>query len=186
MRTFRDVEAEYGLKEFLDSPNGTLYFRPNAYTARITPVIVRKFYRDWPPTLVGPFVTLINVMANWIERHPELSQYVRVELPLEVGTDFVMRRHFRYVTSTRSYRDDEDPPDPPDELVAMRQVFGELAANARGEREKLIVRVLGHSIIEPNDKTYFEGDEGRFIIVDPKPNLSELVYWSELEKESVW
>src|SRR5436305_923928 len=109
MRQFTDIAAELGLKKYLDSPFGTLYFIPFAVGA--PSIVVRRFDGEWPPELAAPYAELIRAAQRWIERHPGLARLVRVEQPVEVGSDFVARKHHRYHVSTDAYVDWENPPE---------------------------------------------------------------------------
>jgi hypothetical protein len=181
MRSFVEITNQYRLKEFLESPSGTMYFNPDAYQiGGGTPIIVRRFNRQWPAALVGPYVDMTQEAQEWIARHPDLARVVRVEQPIEVGQDFVMRRHYSYYVSTRSYIEDDDPPKEPRELQLMRMHFGKARSTYANERDQLIATVLSRSILEPTGKTFFLSGEGRFVVLDLKPTSDELEHWAGL------
>lgn len=178
MRLFTEIEKDWQVWEFLDVPEGTLYFsdaaagRPN--------VIVRHFDGTLPATQVSDFADITRAAQAWLERHAPLSRLVRVEQPFEVGKDYVARPHHVYYTSTSSYVLDEDPPDPPEELAELRERFRTVAAGASTPQDKLLVSLLSRSIVEPSGKTFFKGREGRFVIVELKLTPEDLAEWRSL------
>src|SRR5204862_6903125 len=110
------------------------------------------------PELFAAYVDLVRATSAWLLENPRLAELVRVEQPMELGTDFVARPHHTYYTSTDAYTRAEDPPRPPAELAEMRSllraVFGEPPADAR---EAIVRRVLARSLLEPSGKTYYAG-----------------------------
>jgi hypothetical protein len=180
MRHFTDVVAAYGLKEFVQNPFGTTYFRPDAYDRHELPLIVRHADGELSRELVPPYIDLWGAAQEWIDSHPELAKFVRLQAPLEVGHDFVARQHHVFTTSTASYADSEDPPEPPPELALMRAAFTAVSNRALDDRARLIVALLSRSIIEPSSKTFFKGKEGRFIILEPRLTRSDIERWREL------
>jgi hypothetical protein len=178
MRAFTDVAAEHTLQKFLDSPFGTLYFVP--YARGAPSLVVRRFDGEWPPALAGSYADLMRGAQQWIERHPDLARLVQVEQPLEVGRDFVARKHLRFHVPTTAYVNWDDPPEPPAELEAMRAAFRAARRDAADERDQLIAAILARSILEPSGKTFFLPDEQQFIIAEPKPTRGEIERWAEL------
>jgi hypothetical protein len=183
MREFADIQRDLGLKKFLDSPLGTLYFVPFAPGA--PRVIVRHFDSELPPTLVEPFADLVRAAQQWIEHRPELARLVRVEQPVEVGGDFVARKHHTYYTSTDAYVEWEDPPEPPEEFEQMRSAFRAAVGESADPKDAIIETVLARSLLEPTGKTYFgESDknesEGQFIVVEPKLTREDVERWAAL------
>lgn len=178
MRDFVDIQQALGLKKFLGSPLGTLYFVPVAPDA--PRLMVRHFDRELPVALVEPFAELMRTAQEWIERHPALSRLVRVEQPIEVGRDFIARTHHTYYTSTDAYVDWEDPPEPPEELEQMRSAFRAAVGRSADPRDAIIEAVLARSLLEPTGKTFFDEEEGRFIVVEPKPAREDLERWAAL------
>jgi hypothetical protein len=183
MREFAAIQRELGLKKFLDSSLGTLYFVPFAPGA--PRVIVRHFDSEIPPTLVKPFADLVRAAQQWIEHRPELARLVRVEQPIEVGRDFIARKHHTYYTSTAAYEDWEDPPAPPEELEQMRHTFRTAMGRSVDPRDAIIEAVLKRSLLEPTGKTYFgtsdkSESEGQFIVVEPKLTHEDVERWAAL------
>src|SRR5215510_5897210 len=153
MRNFAEIFHTAGLKKFLESRSGTLYFDAE----RPTPtMIVRYFDRDLPPSLVRPFAELNAAAQRWLAAHPEVARYVRLEPPIEIGEDFVARPHHVYYQSLRSYDepDEDDPVDPPDELAAMRPAVRAALGHPKDEREQIVEAVLARSLLGPTGKTY--------------------------------
>jgi hypothetical protein len=178
MRRFSDIRRALGLEEYLWSSLGTLYFNPGA--KRDSRLIVRHFDRELPVVLVGPFADFIQEAQQWVEQHPALEKLVRVEQPVEVGSDFIARRHHAYHTDISHYTGGEDAPEAPQELAQMRAAFRTVMEGAKGPREALIATVLARSLLEANGKTYFNNDEGRFIVVEPKPTPEDIQRWARL------
>lgn len=179
MRDFSDIQHELGLKLFLESGNGNLYFVPASPGA--PRVIVRRFDRDLPPALIPAYVDLLAAAQAWIEDDPELSALVRVERPREVGRDFIARPH-HIGNSLNSFLDtdpEDDPPEPPDELAPMQARFRARAEAASGPREALLTSILARSLIEPTAKTVYSYRGLPFIVVDLKPTRAELERWGE-------
>ncbi len=179
MREFSDIRDQLGLKKFLDSPMGTLYFVP--YAPGKPRVIVRHFDSQLPVSLVAPFASMTKAAHDWLSRRPDLAGKARVVLPDEVGRDFIAREHFTYYTSTESYELDEEdmPPDPPAALFEMREAFSEACGRSDGAIDAIIESVLARSLIEPTGKTFYNESEGLFIIVELKPTRDELERWSQ-------
>jgi hypothetical protein len=177
MRTFSELATVYNLREFLASPNGTLYFNPGAHVSSETSLVVRRFNCDLPTDLVQAYAHLTLAAQQWLDSHPDIAALVRIEQPLEIGRDFIARRHHVYQTSIRSY-DDIDGPLPPSELWELQERFCRNARNTITRPDHLIIIALARSILEPSGKTFFDDSEERFIIVDLKLEKEELEWWA--------
>jgi len=180
MRAFADIERELGLKKFIDSANGTLYCVPPARGA--PRVIVRRFDRQLPPSLVPAYAELLAAAQAWIERDPELAQLVRVEQPREIGADFIARTHFNATALAAFLETDpeEDPPDPPPELAGMQGRFRLRADGTSDPRDRLVTTTLARSVLEPTRKTFYDHGAEQFVIADLKPTRDELDRWRDL------
>lgn len=181
MRKFTEIQHELGLKKFLASPLGTLYFVP--FAPGFPRVMVRHFDNELTSTLVKPFAELVQASQNWLERRPELARLVKVEQPIEVGHDFIARPYHMYYTSTDAYVDWEDPPEPPEELEKMRSALRAEIGQSDDPRDAIIEAVLARSLLKPTGKTYF-GDDDQFIVVEPKVTREDLECWSALQSSS--
>lgn len=180
MREFVEIQQDLGLKFFLESDNGNLYFVPIAPDA--ARLLVRRFDRNLAPALIPAYVDLLSAAQRWIESDPDLSGLVRVEQPNEIGRDFIARQH-HLGDSLRSFLDtdpEDNPPEPPDELALMQTRFRERAKAAGDVREALLVSILACSIVEPSAKTLYSYRESRFVVVDLKPTRADLERWVEL------
>ena len=180
MREFADIECQLQLMKFTDSASGTLYCVPVSPGA--PRLIVRHFDRALPPSLVIAYARLITDAAAWVGADPELANLVRVEQPTEIGSDFIARRHVN-ATSLDAFLEtypEEDPPEPPPELSRMQTRFRERAKLASSAREALLVSILGHSILERSQKTFYDADVEQFVIADPRPTPDELERWNDL------
>ena len=178
MREFSNIQIELGLKKFLESPLGTLYFVP--FTPGGARVMVRHFDKSLPTTLVKPFADLIQAVHQWVENREMLADLVKVERPIEVGKDFVARKHYSYYTSTSTYVDAEYPPEPPEELEQMRSILRAEIGQSDDPKDAIIEVILARSLLEPTGKTYFNEIEGRFIIVEPKLTREDVEGWATL------
>jgi hypothetical protein len=175
MRTFENISKELGLKKFVFSETGTLYFVP---AGEGTPrVIVRYFNGTIPAADVMAFARLILALGKWVELRPELARFVRIEQPIEVGYDFIARPHHTYYNSIYSYSQQEDPPEPPEELEEMQAIFRRMIGKTSDPAERIIEEILSRSLLEPTSKTYFSDEEGKFIVVDPKITREDLERW---------
>lgn len=177
MREFAEIRAELDLHKFLESPLGT------QYSSQFKPphpfVIVRHFDANLSPEEIVPYVELLRAAHDWVVRRPELARFVQIELPIEVGRDFVARKRHVYYTSTRSYTEDEpSAPEPPPELAQMRAVFLGLAGKSANPRDGIVERVLARSLLEDSGKTY-EGESG-FVVVEPKLTVEDVRRWMAL------
>jgi hypothetical protein len=171
MRTFAEIAQTAGLKKFLESAAGTLYFDAQGPAPTM---IVRHFDRDLAPALVRPFAELTVAAQRWVEAHPAVAQWVRVEPPIEVGEDFIARPHHVYYQSLRSYDepDEDDPIEAPEELAPMRAAVRAALGRPASEHEQIVEAVLARSLLAATGKTYIDRDQ--FIVVEPTPTRSEL------------
>jgi hypothetical protein len=176
MRDFAEVRNEFNLKRAVESPLGTVY----SMASKLGPfVCVRHFDRELGPEFVPAYVDLTQAAHDWIESHPELKALVRIELPVEAGLDFVMRRWHVYYTSTSSYMWDEPwAPEPPPELEPMRAAFRAAVGKSGRPQDELLETILSRSLLEPSGKTY-ESESG-FVVVELKPLPEEVKQWARL------
>lgn len=198
MRSFADIQRDLGLVPYGDSSLARVSASPSH--ERGQRVLVRHFDRDVPPALIPAWVDLTAAAAAWITADPVLARAVRVEEPMERGTDFVASRHI-IGTSLRKYverkpwppperdprdadelADDEPPPqpEPPDALPVMLEHFRRRAGTARSPREQLLVQLLSRAILEPASATIYDFSEDRFVITELEPTRAELERWAEL------
>jgi hypothetical protein len=181
MREFKDIYRDAGLKKFLESSLGTLYAVPvTRENPRPRRLMVRHFDSKLPVALVGTFADLVRATQSWVERHPQLERLVRVLQPIEVGKDFIAREYLVYYTSTSTYVESEDPPEPPPELEEMRDIFRGIIGTSADPKDVIIESVLARSLLEPSAKTVFTEDEGKFLVIEPKPTREELERWAAL------
>lgn len=198
MRAFGDIQHELGLVPYGDSPLGRVSASPSH--ERGERVLVRHFDRDLPPALIPAWVDLLAAAGAWIAEDPALARAVRVEQPVERGTDFVASRHV-IGTSLRKYvehrpwppperdprdvddlADDEPPPlpEPPPELAVMQEQLRRRAAAPRSPREQLLIELLRRAILEPASATIYDFSEDRFVITELEPTRAELERWAQL------
>lgn len=180
MREFADIERELQLMKFTDSANGTLYCVPVSPGA--PRLIVRRFDRELPRTLVSAYARMLADAAAWIAADPELAKLVRIEQPTEIGSDYIARHHMN-ATSLDAFLEtdpEEDSPEPPPELPRMQARFRERSKLARSAREALLVSVLARSILERSQKTFYDFEDEQFVIADLTLTRNELERWNAL------
>lgn len=179
MRSFSEIERDLGLVRFAASPLGTLYFVPSSSDG--PKLMVRRFDSAAGPEFVTPYAQVAEFAQLWLDERAHLGRLVRVEQPVETGSDFLARKFYVYYVSTNSYLA-PDPPEVPEELEEMRSLFREEAGRSDDPRDELVERVLARSILEPNSKTVpdqpQDGSAGvQFVIIDPKLTLPDLKEW---------
>jgi hypothetical protein len=175
LRDFATMQSDEGLETFTESDAGTLYFVPPARGTALR--LVRRFDGALPSRLVEAYAGLVRACQDWIERDRELAGLVRVDQPVEVGRDFVARPHRLYHVSLRTYA--RGTVDEPPELARLRQRFAQLAARAAGADDEIVVATLGPSILDATAKTFWEPDEERFVVVEPKVTRELLERWAQ-------
>jgi hypothetical protein len=175
MGDFASLERRLGLKKFLGSRLGTLYFVP--YTPVGQRVIVRRFDAELPPELTAAYAELVSAVQRWVEQHPEVDALARIVEPINVGDDYLMRPHHTYGVSTDRYQDEEDPIEPP---VQWHQLIAAVRAVPRSVegRDGVVDGVIRRTLTEPNGKVYFNEIEGRFVVVDPKISADDVRHWA--------
>jgi len=180
VRNFQAITRQYELKKFLDSPQGTLYFVP--FAPGLPHLLVRHFDGNWSRALIGPFVDFIGTTQRWIEAHHALQSLVRIDQPLEVGCDFIARRHHYYHVSLSSY--DSGKVEPPPQLASLRECLRTALTTPGEGRIAVIHTVLSRSILEPTDKTFWKSVEQRFVVVEPSMTTGELEKWARFTRPS--
>lgn len=174
MTRFAAVEQHLALKKYLASPLGTLYFNAAAR------IIVRRFDGALPPKTRAAFTDLIAAAQTWIERHPRVAALARVQQPAETGDDYVAWPLFPY-TPTGNYYDLDAPVDPPAEWARLFSAVGEAPPPA-DPRDVIVANVVRRSLLEPNGKTYFDAQEGRFVVVEPRFTADDVRSWADLDE----
>ena len=109
---------------------------------------------------------------------------MKIEEPLEIGTDYVVLPFHVYTTSTRSYVQQENPPEVPEELDKMRNAFRRVIGRSKDAKEIVIEGILARSLLKPNGKTYLAADGGPFIVVEPQLKPEDVRQWAALDKPS--
>jgi hypothetical protein len=175
VRYFLEIEEELGLKKFLESKLGTLYFVPSSPGSQR--VIVRRFDNLLSPEYVNAFAEMLRACQQWVESSSSLNQFVRVEQLLEVGADFISRTHHTYFASTDSYAEEHNPPEEPPELEQMRSIARSLVMDTSDHNLRIIRSVMARSLIEPSTKTYLSDDEMKFIVVEPEFCVDDVKSW---------
>jgi len=97
---------------------------------------------------------IVNACQLWVAASSILNRCVRVELPLEVGSNFVARTHFTCYVSTDSYTLDEFSDEPPNELAELRTEVNRLKQIPADTRMKIIHSIMFRSSLEPTAKAF--------------------------------
>ena len=99
-----------------------------------------------------------------------------------IGCDYIARRHVNATSLDASLETDEeeDPPKPPSELSRMQTRFRELTTRTGTPREALLTTILGRSILEPSQKTFYDPAAEQFVIADLRPTRGELERWNSV------
>lgn len=178
MRDFHELQAQRGLRRFLASDAGALYLDPDA--TGDDRLLVRRFDGTIPPALTAAYADLVHAVEDWVMTRPAVARWVRVELPVEVGRDFITRPHVIYHVSTATYGELDAPPEPP-ELATMRAVVrGELEAAGADPRENVLARVITASLLEPSGRTTYDEFAEEFLVVEPKIDALDCREWHDL------
>jgi len=90
-------------------------------------------------------------------------------LPIEVGVDFVARKHHTYYVSN-------DPP----ELAPMRAEVRRLLKITSDPKTEIVKSTMSRSLLEPTTKTFFECAEMKFVVVEPRVAAEDVRRWSRL------
>ncbi len=180
MRNFDDIRREPGLKKYSDSPLGTMYMVLDS--RGVARLIIRHFDRDLSPDLAKSFVDLLHAAQEWIARHPSVATSVIVVQPAEVGSDFVARP-FHIYSSTKAYVDWDDPPEVPPELEQVRQALRREMGTSTDSRDTIVETVLARSLLEPASGTYFNEDDGQFIVVELALTPDDVKLWHAVTSE---
>ncbi|SUS07348.1 hypothetical protein DF3PB_4190003 [uncultured Defluviicoccus sp.] len=178
MRDFAHLQNAANLIKFSDSVLGTLYLHLD--DRGLPKAIIRHFDRDISTSLVQAFANFIQAASSWIAHRPELAHLIHVELPSDVGRDFVALPYHIYHASTDAYIDWEDPPDMPPELEQMRGAFRAAIGRSTDPRDRIIEAVLSRNLLEPTGKTYYNEVKKKFIVVEPKITLNDIECWAAL------
>lgn len=180
MRRFVERAPELGVSKWVDSPVGTLYL--NLDENAVDHSVVRHFDGAVPPDLVPAYVDLVRALDAWVRSRPDLDRLVRIELPTEVGLDYVVRPHHVYWTSTASYHE-PNPVKRPRELKWMRGAVRDAVEHADGPRDAIIARVVKRSLLEPTYKTYFAEHLEKFVVVDPRTEPDDVFEWAAIAQQ---
>lgn len=61
----------------------------------------------------------------------------------------------------------------------MRKIVRESMSGLGGAKGKIIEKIMKRSLLEPATKTYFNSDEMKFIVVEPRFLVSEVEAWGK-------
>ena len=142
---------------------------------RLEKVVIRHFNK---PELIPVFVELYTAILDYIREDNILNQYVSMPELIEIGEDYIIRRFYVYITSISNYMDkeDEDYVEPPELFEEMREAISHKLDEASG-KEVIIKQILRKSLLEPTGKTICNNRINKFIIVEPKISIKNLLDW---------
>lgn len=169
MRIFEDVLAEKKLVKFLASSVGMLFYGD----AGGDRVIVRKFSCAKDALI---YVSISSFFFDWVRSGVVVPAHVAFQPYLEVGKDFIMRRHGIY-TSTSELLDEESTVEIPDEYRrALSVVEGSLSGALYGN-QSVIENVVRNSVLLPTGKTCYDFSSGKILVFEPKITLDDMNKW---------
>lgn len=179
MLVFSNLSKRMSLEEYLDGSLCTLYVSPS--DPQEPEYLVRHFDQQLGPNDVQPFVDIIAEVGKWVDERSELSSMVRIEAPIEVGNDYIIRRFHTYTTPVYAYQEWEIPPRAPMELERMYSILANLTGNPKNIKEEVTERVLTNSLVgSETGKTYFHDYARCFIVVEPRITLEDIREWNSL------
>lgn len=175
---FADVASRLGLKRFLTSTPGTLYFQPADLS--VNRLLYRAFETQ-PPDFAGTYAEIAAAVVAWVAARPRLAELIEIIPPAQVGPDYIARPHHTYYVSTATYAHSEDGVPAPAELAEMRErLAADLAEIAPGIRSQVIARVLGRTLLEPSGRVYFDDLRGLFVVMEPKITSGDVADWQAI------
>ena len=178
-RFFKELQKELNLKRFLGSELGTLYFVP--HSSGKEDVIVRHFDQKLQPQMIRSYSDIVNSVSNWVDENQSLNKIVRVEKIKEFGHDYTLRQHYVYYVSLVDYYDQEQSIPIPEQLSHMQSILNQELNQKGDEGHKLniIKKVLKNSLHKKKKKTFFDGKEDKFIVVEPKILVEDVIDWQK-------
>ena len=183
MKNFKELNKELTLiKSSMDSLLGTKYIDSNL--PRDEMIVVSHLDSDLAIEFFPVYLSLYAAIINWINSNPIVREYVFMPELVEVGEDYMTRRFYVYYVSIRNYFADEDEDEegyiePPELFEKMISAVSKELDDMEG-KEGVIRRILTRSLLEPTGKTIFSNRIDKFIIVEPKLLLANLIQWKAL------
>ncbi|NHZ82060.1 hypothetical protein F2P44_22675 [Massilia sp. CCM 8695] len=171
MRTFKEISQERVLIEYMPSGIGDMYYSADQ-TGRF---IIRKFASE---EIANIYMEILYSFNNWINDRKEIRALVEAGLPVEIGTNFVMRPHQIY-TSTSQLRDEESDVILPDDFFNNLRLIKAAITGVGDPRKMVIENIIRNTLIEPTGKTYFDFSENKFGVAEPKISPIDMKRWSE-------
>lgn len=173
--SFGDVASRLGLKRFLTSTPGTLYFDPT-YLG-VNRLLYRAFESE-PSGFAGTYAEVAAAVVAWVAVRPRLAELIEIISPVQVGPDYIARPHHIYYVSTDTFAHPEDGVAAPAELAEMMdRLAAALAEIAPGIRSQVLARVLGRTLLEPSGRVYFHDSRRLFVVMEPKITSGDVADW---------
>jgi hypothetical protein len=174
MPSFNEYAAGKNLVVLSESSLGSLYV-PAENTDH---VMVRRFDREWPSSLLTTYLDMLEAAQLWLDRHTALAPILRVERPFEIGDDYYVMRHYPHYWSTKHLAG--LPPDEDPEVELYERLKAELLGAVKtvsGERDVLLASILSRAVVTPSAWTFHVDDESKFAVVDPPATRAEGEMW---------
>lgn len=173
--SFADVASRLGLKRFLTSTPGTLYFDPADVGENR---LLYRAFETQPPGFADTYAEVAAAVVAWVAARPRLAELIEIIPPAQVGPDYIARPHHAYYVSTRTYAHPEDGVPAPAELAEMRErLAADLGEIAPGMRSQVLARVLGRTLLEPSGRVSFDDSRRLFVVVEPKITSGDVADW---------
>jgi len=178
MKSFQEIRNERKLVQFLVSEFGTMYFQLDLPREKY--IILRHLDTDMSIELFPTYKHLYNSIMDWVDNKPDIKQFIFIPDFTEIGIDYFARPFYIYHVSFRDYYDKDR-----DEFIEPPLIFEEMRTAVSQEidilqnEEDIICRILRRSLLESTGKTIYDYKMNKFIIVEPKFSLVDLIEWKE-------
>lgn len=173
--SFADVASRLGLRRFLASDPGTLYFDPA--DVGVNRLLYRAFETQ-PPGFAATYAEVVGAVVDWVATRPRLAELIEIIPTVQVGLDYIARPHRTYYVSTDTYAHPEDGVQAPPELAAMRdRLATDLIEMTPGIQGQVLAHVLRRTLLEPSGRVYFDDNRRLFVVVEPKVTSGDVADW---------
>lgn len=179
MSEFQKIKEKRGLKRFLGSDLGTMYFNPNVLPQN--DVIVRHFDSKLQYKHLASYVQLYNEIVEFMN-DSSLVKFVEIFPLIEVGEDYVSRPFHSYDFATSDYFDEEVGDDfiPRELMDEIRKHVEALQLKTESAKQQLVMKVIYNSLVAPSNKTYFNNSSNKMIVVEPTIKVEDIIEWDQL------
>ncbi len=180
MSVFQEIKEKRGLKRFLGSDLGTMYFNPDLLPQN--DIIVRHFDSKLGSKDLTSYVKLYNKVILLIN-NSSLINFVDIFPLVEVGHDYVSRPFHIYDFPTSAYFDEEVRDDfiPQKLMHEIRNHVEALKSATVSAKQQLVMKVIYNSLVAPSNKTYFNSPSNKMVLVEPTIKVEDIIEWDQLE-----